>query len=65
MEPVFDDDYITMDPLYAEPPEEDDTDTLKAERSESPLRLLYVGRPLGIDGHTHHTQPGGREICCP
>ncbi len=37
VEPVFDEDYITMDPLYVEPPVEDDTensDTLKADASK-------------------------------
>lgn len=38
LEPVFDDDYIVMDPLYVEPPTEDDftdgnADTLKAEKT--------------------------------
>ena len=39
--PVFDDDYITMDPLYVEPPLEEeeeeegaDGDTLKANKSK-------------------------------
>ena len=54
--PVFDDDYITMDPLYVEPPIEDDVDgnavSTKANKSMSfgpvhlvtlpPIRLLLT-----------------------
>ncbi len=44
-EPIFDDDYIEMDPVYTEPPLEEEsedsdgnTDTLKAERS----KIIYM-----------------------
>jgi hypothetical protein len=41
---VFDDDYIVMDPLYVEPPSENDSpdnnsDTLKAEKTS---KFVYV-----------------------
>lgn len=44
LESLFDEDYIEMDPVYEEPPdnkpeedEDNNTDTLKADRSESNL----------------------------
>ena len=42
-EPVFDDDYIEMDPLYVEPPledgDDDNSDTLKADKRKKRIMM--------------------------